>query len=568
VVCAILLMAGFLTYGVGLNNPYQGDDLAQIVDSVPVHSLSHLGLLFEGSTFYEGHGLQPLSGTYYRPLMTTAFALVYNLLGAKSLYEHLVQLVFGIGASLLVYLFFSYSFNRIVALICALFFLVHPINVQVLLAIPSMQDVLYFFFGMLAIWLLVRFSGRRIIPVAVTSLFLALLAKETAVLFLLMAVVYLFWWSRERLWWFLGSMIVPLALFIGLRIHAVGLFTNPAAGPIDSLSLMGRLINTPEIILFYTSKIVFPWRLASAYYWVHSGVTLRYFVVPVIMDLSIAAGLVWFGLWLKKQGDKARLYTYLFFVIWLLSGLALLLQVIPLDMTVSTAWFYFPMVGVLGIGAMAVQAIGAHVSISNNVMIGVVVVLLLMCGVRTALRAHDYRSQQAIDQVDIADQSSNYAAYFQQSNIELRAGDLPMAKSDAVKSINIYPSFSNYNSLGQISGKLGNYAEAKAAYENAIQYGGSYSTPYENLSQLMLIYGNPTTNQQFIESSVNRFPEDPTLWLYLAIFEQKYGNNQVARMAIAKSAQYGTVPPLLYNTIEANDHVSINLTDLNTSVKL
>src|SRR5450631_3180367 len=77
----IFLIVGFAVYGLGLNSPFQGDDIDQIVKNVPVHSITHVKLFFEGGTFYAGNGLAPLDGHYFRPLMPTVFSLIYTVFG-------------------------------------------------------------------------------------------------------------------------------------------------------------------------------------------------------------------------------------------------------------------------------------------------------------------------------------------------------------------------------------------------------------------------------------------------------------------------------------------------------
>jgi hypothetical protein len=74
--CWIIVGAGIVVFWSGLTSPFLGDDFDQIVDNIPVHSLANIRLFFEGGTFYNGHGLAPLSGAYYRPLMTAVFSLL------------------------------------------------------------------------------------------------------------------------------------------------------------------------------------------------------------------------------------------------------------------------------------------------------------------------------------------------------------------------------------------------------------------------------------------------------------------------------------------------------------
>lgn len=198
----IIAILGFVVYFDGLKNQFQGDDTSQIVNNIPVHSITHIRIFFEGGTFYNGGGLTSLTGVYFRPLMTTVYSSIYTIFGAQPFYFHLVQLLLCIGSTIILFLFFRFSFKPLLALFLALFFLVHPIDSQVVYAIPSMQDALYFFFGILALCLLIKFKSTRSMLLAALCLFLSLLAKETGILFVVMALVYLFWWDRKKCTYF------------------------------------------------------------------------------------------------------------------------------------------------------------------------------------------------------------------------------------------------------------------------------------------------------------------------------------------------------------------------------
>jgi len=55
-----------------------------------------------------------------------------------------------------------------------------------------MQEELFFLFGILAIWSLLRFDSVKSLIFAALCLFLSLLSKETAVVFIVVALLYLF----------------------------------------------------------------------------------------------------------------------------------------------------------------------------------------------------------------------------------------------------------------------------------------------------------------------------------------------------------------------------------------
>ena len=191
-VAIIILILGFAVYATGLTTPFQsGDDFNQIVNNIPVHSITNIRLFFTSSTFYNSQATAPLTGIYYRPLMTTVFSIIYTLFGSHAFAFHLVQLLLCIGSAFILYLFFRYSFKPLLALLLSLIFLVHPLSSQAVFSISSMQDILFFFFGILALWLLLRFDSIKSLLLVAVCLLLSLLSKETGVVFIVIALLYL-----------------------------------------------------------------------------------------------------------------------------------------------------------------------------------------------------------------------------------------------------------------------------------------------------------------------------------------------------------------------------------------
>ena len=61
-VALVVAIVGLVVFCTGLLNPFQGDDILQIVKNVPVDSLTNIKLFFDGGTLYNGGGLAPLVG--------------------------------------------------------------------------------------------------------------------------------------------------------------------------------------------------------------------------------------------------------------------------------------------------------------------------------------------------------------------------------------------------------------------------------------------------------------------------------------------------------------------------
>lgn len=551
----IIGVLGFAAYSTGLTSPFQGDDIFQIVNNVPVHSITHIRLFFEGGTFYNQQGLAPLSGSYFRPLMTTSFSLIYSLFGLHSFYFHLYQLMLCIGSAFILYLFFKYSFKPAPALFLALVFLLHPLNSQVAFSIPYLEDALYFFFGILGLYLLMRFKSSKSLIAVVLCLTLSLFSKETGLLFVILSILYLFWWERKRLKLFFSIFILPFILYVSLRLNAVGLDKSPNNAPIDRLHLWGRLMTEPSIILFYLSKFIFPWRLASGYYWVHPTFSLRYFILPLMIDLIIMAAVIYLAVMLRRHAPKALYYTYLFFTIWSLLGLIIISQIVPLDMTVCETWIYFSMAGVLGMIGVLLTAFPFRIHPKWLILV-IGMILISLLGARTTLRGFDWGNLYTLAKIDITASPDDYNADIQLATSLTKLSEFNQANQAAEHAVAIYPTADTYNALGTEQFVSGNYSSALKSFMSALNYSQA-GYLYENIAALSLWYGNPSTNIAFINNALSHFGNDGKLWLYMAILLQEQHDNNNAVIAITNASKLGVNNPYYYDHIINNQPLTL-----------
>jgi hypothetical protein len=555
----VITIIGFIVYQTGLTSPFQGDDLLQIVNNVPVHSVANIKLFFEGGTFYNGQGLSPLSGDYFRPLMTTAFSLIYTVFGPRPIYFHMFQLLLCIGSSILFYLFLCYSCTRLLSLFLAVVLLVHPIDSETVFSIPVTQDALYFFFSILGLYLLVRLKTVKSLIVAALCFMLAIFSKETALIFIVMAWLYLFWWDRRRLLPFMVVMVIPIAVYTALRIHAIGLLgSNPSTSLVDHLSLGHRLMSAPAILLFYLTKFIFPWKLATGYFWAYPNFSIRHVLLPLLVDLTIIGFIVFGARRIRRTASEAMYYTYIFFATWLAVSLVILIQIVPLDETVSEPWFYASMVGILGLIGVSFSVWRPSRTQSKYcLMLAIIIVGIL--GVRTSLRGLDWRSPHTLAVQDITASPQDYVAYTVLANIYFNQGDNARATYFTQRSIAVFPSSSNYNTLGLIYFQKREYSQAQAAFFKGMQDSVQPVQLYENAGALTLWYGNAESNNIFLLQSLKKFPKDGKLWLDLAILYYRYKDFSYAQRAVVYARSYGDYSPYFYQHIMEGNYQPFTL---------
>jgi len=529
---------GIVAHVSGLFNPFIGDDTLQIVVNTPLHSLGNFTTFLGGSTFYTGDPLHPLAGAYYRPMQTVTYSLVYTLFGPTPFAFHAVQLAIAIGSTVFLYLILQYWFKPLLALVFSLVFLLHPIDAAGVFFIAAMSDALFFFFGILALWLVMRFRGTMSLALSAGCLFLSLLSKETGILFVPLILLYLLMFDRPRLYRFGAFTVIPVTLWLILRAHAVGLSLAVNDATIAATPLAGRLMTMPSIMAFYLAKLVWPIGLASGYYWVHPNFSFTDFVLPLTIDLAVIAAAVYAGLLVRKRASTFEARSYVFFAVWCTLGLLAHIQIIPLDMTASNQWFMFAMpglVGMVGTGFCVLKL--PSVRLDRSILTGLVLGALVVGGFRTGLRGLDLSSDYSVALTDLQSAPQDYTAYVYVSTHLASEGDLAGAKAYAQKSLSIFPYEWGYYALGDADYRLQDYADAEKAYDAATSYGG-FPELTEKAALVRLWYGTTADGEAYIARAIAKFPRDAALWEYLAILQDKSGDSTDAKISITKAYGY------------------------------
>jgi tetratricopeptide (TPR) repeat protein len=247
-----------------------------------------------------------------------------------------------------------------------------------------------------------------------------------------------------------------------------------------------------------------------------------------------------------------------FYCFWFLTGIAMQLQILPLDQTVADHWFYFPIVGILGMIAILIEMVCPgikHRLLFLGLLLGFV---LTFFSIITIKRSFDWKNN-----LTLATQDNKVSPSYMSENAignELRKqGQLQEAKTHLEKSVELYPYMINLNNLALTYASLGDNQKAKETYLKALEFGDWYVI-YENIGGLSMYYGDPKENIEFIKSSLEKFPQDSKLWLYLAILEYQYGDKEIAKSAVTNALSYSqneeTTP--VYSIIMNNQPLKLN----------
>jgi protein O-mannosyl-transferase len=519
-VALLLLAIGFAVYGWSLNNHFLLDDESQVLQNELIHNPSNWPVFFLGSTMHQAGAA--LGGIYYKPIMSMCYSLLWWMDPGNSLPYHFFQLIMMIANALLVWGLLKRHMSELAALLMAILFLVHPINTEVVAYIADLQDVLYTFFGLLALNFLadtVKFSWPR--KLAFTVLLLcSVLSKESGVLYFVTACVYAGVFKREHLRAVLVIAVLTLAFYFWLRIDIAHLTAlTYSQNRIGRAPFDVRLLTAPLVLWSYLWKFVFPRDLTATQDWVVTDPSLLDFWLPLAGCVVVLAASVWYAI--RYWRTYANNLKFAFFVFWVFMGMGFHSHIaVSLDGTVADRWFYFSSVGLVAMLGLLFD----QLALTKFPRAGMTVCLaaILALSVRSSIRSLDWHDNYTLCLHDLQIFPDSYDMH-NNLGVELfRKGKVAEAKKEFERSVELAPGWDiNWNNLGAAFNALGDSQQAEKSYLTSMEH-GTYYMAYENYASVLLVQGRIPEAKKFIsEKALPLFPASRSLRLMWSAIQDK-----------------------------------------------
>ncbi len=473
------------------------------------------------------------SAPYYRPIPAVYFSLLYTIFSNVTFFYHAFQLILHLTDTSLLFLLLTKFFKKPIALLLSLIFLIHPINVESVAYISATQSELFLLFGISALLLSFQDSLPTRRNVIIHSLLLlALLTKEVSLVFLLMMYVYRLLYKKQITRNLVISSAATIIIYGIIRFSVIGISAGSYQNsPISELPFLSRLITIPSILFYYIKGFLFPITFAIDQIWTITTVTWTTFSFPLIIDVLFYAALLGFGYYCFKI-KKNSIKPFVFFFIWYIAGMSLLLQIFPLDMTVADRWFYFPMIGLLGIIGLLLENISLK---KNNAFIAIFFsLILLFLSYKTIMRVGDWHDALTLYNHDLQvyDSPIIEEAYA----IDLgEAGQYSASVLHFKKSIDYKERESSLANLANTYQNMGNTSQAIVYYEKALQVGiiengikKHYEDTYINFIKALVRLHQLNKAKIVVVDGINQFPKSSLLWSLKTQLEQINGDNNAA----------------------------------------
>ena len=204
--CLILFLLSFAFYFNTLQNGYLLDDnLAIVYNDYVQEGITGIPKILTNDSYISwmkksGMDRHKLSGGRYRPLSIVVFAIEHTIFGESALMRHLMNVLF-FSALLIVMLWFLDKFllNHIagggdIAFLSVLLFAIHPIHIEAVANIKSLDEILSLLFILLTFIFSLRYIKQNKMQDLIIGLIcylLSLFAKEYGImLFILLPVLF------------------------------------------------------------------------------------------------------------------------------------------------------------------------------------------------------------------------------------------------------------------------------------------------------------------------------------------------------------------------------------------
>lgn len=285
----------------------------------------------------------------YQPIPVLSFAINYHFSQVETFPLHMVNLIFHLLNIILVYLFIQkLAHKQLIALLVAMLFAIHPMNVEAVTWISARSSGLYTFFYLLALLFYLKyieFAQKRYLVFVGLAFFLSLLCKAQAVTLPLIFLAIDFYHSRINRTLLPSILLEKMPFFILSFIF--GIIAIVDKNTLENIT-NGMLVSYtyPEIIclvcysfIFYLYKLFVPINLCAIHVYpplVNGYLPLIYYVSPFILLTGIAF------LWPIARNRKYVQFGLLLFLI----SLVINIQFIPSRLfIVSERYGYFPYLG-------------------------------------------------------------------------------------------------------------------------------------------------------------------------------------------------------------------------------
>ncbi|MFC1732781.1 tetratricopeptide repeat protein [candidate division KSB1 bacterium] len=534
----VLLILSFLIYSNTIFFDYTLDD-RMIITSNEFTKEGFKGMddIMTNDSFTGFFGKQKklVAGGRYRPLSQLMFAAEYEFFGEKPLISHLINVLLYMLTAIVLFrtsktLFRDFKSTKwflSIPFLASIIFVVHPVHTEVVANIKGRDEILSFLGALFSLFFVLRFiDTKKNIHLVWTgiAMFLAMLAKENAITFLVVIPLSLFFFrknSTKDSFITLVPIIAAVAIYLILRKAALGylissekvleILNNPYARSTASEKYATIFFTW----LLYIKLLVFPHPLTHDYYPFHIAIT-NFSNIWVIIAILIYLVLGIFAL-IKFRKKHFIAYSIFFFLITfsISSNLVFNIGTFMNERFLYAPSFGFALVVAYFLGISFKDWMKNQRSYQNMIL----VILIIICAagsIKSFSRNNTWKDDYTLFTTDVKTSVNS-------TKCNVSAGEAVLRKAQEVsnkeqqkryfeeasihffKAVEIYPgSMGGWHLNGTTLTNLQRYKEALVCYQNGLNLQPDESKTEILLNEISILAKNAYAKKE-VETATNAF---------------------------------------------------------------
>lgn len=458
---------------------------------------------------------------------------------------HFINIFFHGLNTFLVYCILTYlSNNKKAAILAALVFALHPLQVETVVWVSELRGLLSTFFGLLLCLNYFRFrevAQRSILSYHIRQsvlLLLSVLSKPTGVVFPIIIMVCEIMLYRQKILLVFKQYAYLLVLVIPQML--VTYKVQPGA---EQQQLINNLWLRPfvwsDAFCFYMFKSILPFNLATSYnrttdmlmdyWWFYASI-----IIPIIL-------VIWF--WRQyKAGNQLFFFAVVVFIIGFLPVSGIVGHAYQSWSNVADRFIYPSLSGL----AIFVLAFLQTKPLKKWRYVMVILLCLMYGVINYTIQIPVWSSGVSLWTHTINVTHNNSRAYLCRADILVKQNKYNQSINDYNKALGILPGYEGYNSRGIAYYKLHEYEKALADFNTSIALNTRYTNAFNNRGNVFLALGRYKLALADYEKAQQLSPDDYRTYLNEANAETLQKNWKEALELYNTAEDMGAKVPALY----------------------
>ncbi|MBP1750073.1 MAG: repeat-containing protein [Deltaproteobacteria bacterium] len=267
----VIILLSFTVYFNALLNGFVYDDTYQVLRNPWIRDISNIPEIFSTSVW--SFLKESIHTNYYRPVMHMLYMFNYYIFGLNPWGFHLVNILFHIGTSLVIFLIALRLFREYhpssprsilsPSLFAALLFAAHPIHTEAVTWVAGLPDISFALFSLLSFYFYMRYKEglKSGYALSLVSFSIAVLCKEPALTLPFILAAYDWTFRKGNVPFIqLFKRYIPYGVVAGIYL-VVRFSVLGGVAPIKSyseLTIPQLFINIFPLFSRYVQKLLFP----------------------------------------------------------------------------------------------------------------------------------------------------------------------------------------------------------------------------------------------------------------------------------------------------------------------